>query len=73
MLPDKIYNVLKWLALIFLPASAAFYALMADTWNLPYGNQITITINGFGLFLGACLGISTLSYNKSKNDEEEHR
>lgn len=44
-LPDKVYNVLKWVALICLPALAVFYAVIAKIWGLPYESEIPATIN----------------------------
>ena len=63
-LPDKLYDVLKWIALICLPAIAVFYGVLADTWHLPYVQEIVITINAVGALIGALIGVSTLNYNK---------
>ena len=32
-LPDKLYNVLKWLGLIACPAIATFYGVVAPLWG----------------------------------------
>lgn len=61
---NKIYDILKWIVMIVLPAIAAFWALMAETWGLPYGTQITTTINGLAAFMGTCLMISATKYRK---------
>lgn len=66
-LPDKVYNILKWVCLICLPALSTFYGLLADIWNLPYAEQIPRTITAIGLFIGALIGISQISYNKENN------
>lgn len=63
-LPDKVYDVLKWVALIFMPAVEILYSKLAQIWGLPYGEQIVATIAAVDLFLGVCLGVSTLQYNK---------
>ena len=65
-LNNKIYDVLKWIAQIVLPAIATLYFALANIWNLPYGEQIVGTITAIDAFLGALLGISTLTYNKDK-------
>lgn len=70
-LKNKVYDVLKWVSILFLPALATFYGLLSKTWGLPYGTQIVITINGLGVFIGAVIGASTYSYNKEK-DMVEH-
>ena len=65
-LNNKTYNVLKWVALIVLPALATLYAVLSATWGLPFGEQIPATITAVDTFLGALLGISTSQYNKTK-------
>lgn len=66
MLSDKAYNVLKWVALIALPASGTLYYTLATIWGLPYAEQVVATVVAANTFLGALLGVSTVQYNKSK-------
>lgn len=66
ILNDKTYNILKWVALILLPAMGALYFGLAGIWNFPYGEQIVGTITVIDTFLGAILGISTVQYNKKE-------
>ena len=61
---NQVYDVLKWIAQILLPAAATLYAALAGIWGLPFGEQIVGTISALDLFLGALLGISTVQYNK---------
>lgn len=61
---NKIYDILKWIALIALPAIATLYFAIAQIWNLPYAEQIVGTITAVDTFLGALLGISCLNYKK---------
>lgn len=61
---DKIYDILKYIAQIVLPAIATLYFALSQIWGLPYGEQIVGTITAIDCFLGALLGISTLNYNK---------
>lgn len=70
MLPDKVYNVLKWVVMIVLPAAATLYVLLANTWGFPYADEISATITGVTTFLGAILGISSRSYKKSTTTKE---
>lgn len=65
MLNNKIYDVLKWVALIVLPALAILYGSLAEIWGLPFGEQIPETITALDLFLGVVLGISNVNYKKS--------
>lgn len=61
---NKIYDVLKWIAMIVLPALATFYMGLANTWGLPFAEEIPATITLIDTFLGAVLMISTNQYNK---------
>lgn len=61
---DKIYNVLKYVCMIALPAIGTLYAALAGIWGFPYGDQVVGTILAADTFLGALLGISTATYNK---------
>jgi hypothetical protein len=63
---NKVYDVLKWIALIFLPALGALYFGLSKIWGLPYGEEIVGTITIIDTFLGALLGISTAKYNKDQ-------
>lgn len=65
---NKLYDFLKWLAQIVLPAIATLYFALASIWGLPYGEQIVGTITAIDAFLGAILGVSTISYNKKKGE-----
>lgn len=66
ILTDKTYDVLKWVALILLPAMGALYFGLAGIWGFPYGEQVVGTITVIDTFLGAILGISTVQYNKKE-------
>ena len=64
LLNDKVYEVLKWLAILALPAVADFIKFLFPTWGLPYGDPIAETIRQVALLLGVLIGISTVQYNK---------
>ena len=61
---NKIYNVLKWIAMIVLPALATLYLGLSNVWALPYGEEVSTTITLANTFLGTVLMISTSQYNK---------
>ena len=65
ILDNKTYDLLKWIAMIVLPALGTLYFGLASIWGLPYGEQIVGTITVVDTFLGALLGISTTNYNKT--------
>lgn len=61
---NKLYDKLKWIALVGLPALTTFYGVVGATCNIPF-TQETITIAvAFDTMLGAMLGISSNSYKK---------
>ena len=61
---NKVYDILKWVALVVLPATATLYFALSGIWGFPYGEQIVGTITAIDTFLGALLGISAYNYNK---------
>lgn len=66
MFSDKVYNILKWVAQLLLPALGTLYFALAGIWGFPYGEEIVGTITAIDTFLGVLLGISTAQYNKNK-------
>ena len=66
---DDVYDVLKFIAQIVLPACGTLYFALASIWGLPYGEQIVGTITAIDAFLGAILGVSTKQYIKDKSGE----
>ena len=71
ILPNKLYDVLKWVAQIALPALGTLYFGLSRIWGLPYGEQIVGTITVIDTFLGALLGVSTANYRKQEAEKGE--
>lgn len=67
LLSSKMYEVLKWLAILALPAIADFIKFLFPAWNLPYGDPIAETIRQVALLIGVLIGVSTIQYNKGLN------
>ena len=65
---NKVYDILKELAQIWLPAIATLYFTLASIWGFPYAEQIVGTISAIDVFLGAVLKISTINYLKGVGD-----
>ena len=68
---DKVYDVLKWIALYLLPALGTLYFALAGIWNFPYGEQVVGTITAVDTFLGVILGISSAKYEQGKVEEDD--
>ena len=64
LMNDKLYDVLKWVAMLFLPALAVLIKTVFAVWQIPFGDEISTTIMALDAFLGAILGISTIGYKK---------
>ena len=63
---NKVYDILKYIAQIVLPALATLYFALAKIWGFPYGTEIVGTIAAVDAFMGALLQISTNQYNKQQ-------
>ena len=70
MLKKEVYDFLKRVALVILPALATLVMTIFQIWNIPYGQQIGATITAFDTALGVVLGISNYNYNKRKNNNK---
>lgn len=65
-LPNKIYDIMKWICLICLPALAVAYVGLAAVWGWPYAEAVSKTVNIVCVLMGALLGISTAEYRKGE-------
>lgn len=65
---NDLYDVLKWVAIIVLPALSTLVAVVFSIWNIPYGDEIAQTITAIATFLGAVLMVSNAKYRKTIGD-----
>lgn len=63
-LSNTVYDIMKYLTIIVLPAVGALYTGLSQIWSFPYASEIPATITVICTFLGAILCISTAEYNK---------
>jgi len=68
ILPNGLYDILKWVSVIALPALAVLVGVLGKTWGMPDVDKIVITINAVGVFIGALIGVSTAQYNRSNGN-----
>lgn len=59
---SELYDVLKWICMLFLPAASVLVKTICTIWNLPLGNEISLTITAINAFLASILGISHIHY-----------
>lgn len=63
-LSNKIYDILKWIAIIVLPALSTLISVVFKIWGIAYGSEIAQTITAIATFLGAVLMVSNATYKK---------
>lgn len=71
VLNDNVYNVLKWVGLIVLPAIATLVKAVFPVWNLPYADAIATTCTALGVFVGTLIGVSQANMKPELDAEEE--
>lgn len=67
---DKLYDVLKWVALIALDAIGLFYSKLCSIWGWPYGDKILETCVAISVLVGTLIGVSSASYKKKQSIEQ---
>ena len=63
-LKDSVYDILKWVTLVCLPALGTAYVALSGVWGFPYAEEVSKTVMAVCTLLGALLGISTAEYRK---------
>ncbi len=68
ILPQKAYEIIRWIVIIVIPALITLYGVIGNTLNIPY-TEIVLTIAGaVDVFLGTIFGISKISYDKRQGE-----
>lgn len=62
----KTYDVLKWVAMLALPALATLISSVGSIWGLPYTDEISRTVVAVNAALAAVLGISSVNYHRDQ-------
>lgn len=70
-LNDRVYDILKWVVIVVIPALATAYVALSGIWGWPYADEIAKTAAAVCTLLGALLGISTAQYNKEKQPPDD--
>ena len=60
LIPSRVYDILKWLGLIVLPALALFVNTVGPAWGWPHVDAIVTTLNALGILAGALIGVSAI-------------
>lgn len=65
-LNNRVYDLLKWITIIFLPALTTFVGVILKVFNVECADLVLTIMVAFTTFLGTILGISNYTYNKEK-------
>jgi hypothetical protein len=63
-LSNKVYDVLKWVALIALDALGVFYSTISDIWALPFGDEVLKTCAALSVLIGTLIGVSSIKHKR---------
>lgn len=66
---NRTYDILKYIALIALPALQVFWLTIGKIWDISYTVEIGATIGAVALLLGTLLGVSTKNYLADKEQD----
>lgn len=66
MLSNKLYDTLKTIALVILPALGTFYVALSAIWGLPAAEQVSGTIVAVVTLMGVIIKLGDASYNASE-------
>jgi len=70
-IPDRIYDVLKWLCIVCIPALNTFLGCLLPQVGVAAETVTTVItiIAGLGAFIGTLIGVSTVAY-KQENESK---
>lgn len=66
---NNVYNTLKWICTILMPALITLYSVIGATLGIPYTQAVLTISAAVNACLGTCLGISTYNYHKEQEEE----
>lgn len=71
-LNDKLYDVLKWITLVLLPASAVLLSTLLPAYHVDGETVkvIILAINAIAAFIGALIGVSAVTIAQEAAQEE---
>lgn len=63
---NSTFDVLKWVAMLLLPALASFISALGVIWGFSWAPQVSDTIVAFNAGLAMVLGISSINYYREE-------
>lgn len=64
MISNKTYDILKWLALLFLPSLSVLVGTIGKAIGFEYTEIAVIVINAVAVFIGSVIKVSTDKFNR---------
>ncbi len=75
MFSNKVFDALKWIVMVAIPALTTAYVGLSAIWGFPYADEVAKTSAVVCVLLGSLLGISSVKYYKDGKlqppDDEE--
>ena len=69
-LPNKVYDVLKWIVMVCIPALTTAYVGLDSVFCWGYADVVAKVSAIVCTLIGALIGISTAQYNKNQPPQE---
>lgn len=60
LIPNKVYDLLKWVGLVVLPALAVFTGTVGLAWGMPHMDEIVTTLNVLAFLDGMLIGVNAI-------------
>lgn len=64
---NKVYDILKWITLVFLPALTTLTGVILNCFNIGCTDIVLTIMTAVTTFMGAILGISNINYKIKEN------
>lgn len=71
LIPNRVYDVLKWIGLIACPALAVFVQAIGPAWGFADTSAVVLTLNALGALIGVLIGASALKGGQPKGEHDE--
>ena len=67
---NRTYDILKWTALVAVPALDVFILTIGKIWGLPYYDNIAATVAAVGVLIAALIGVTSQNYYNDVDEDE---
>ena len=70
ILPEKAYEILRWVVIVVLPALTTLYGVIGNTCHIPNTDVVLTISTAVDVCLGTIFGISKLAYDAKQRGIE---